>query len=319
MIFRVYKLLKPFFKGSKKWYARWVGFSILALAVADVALTYLFNEWRGKFYDAIQQLNFPEFTTQLLVFSVLAAISIVMYTMTNYLIQRYTLVWRAWQTDIFLKQYQKTEIDNPDQRIQEDVALFTDFVARLTLGLLTAALTLVVFTPILWSLSKEITFGSVYIPGSLWYISLLFSILGSWGCFWIGRKLWSTQYSNQKLEADFRYGLVKLREEVLHKEESSIRTTFTALLKNYVMLYNQFKIFGFARSTYFQAAIILPFFVAAPSYFSGAIQLGALMQIAHAFNVVNESMSYLLDRYLDITKLKSVTNRLIELSDELDK
>jgi putative ATP-binding cassette transporter len=153
----------------------------------------------------------------------------------------------------------------------------------------------------------------------LWYISFLFAVLGSWGCFWVGRKLWGLQYANQKKEADFRYHLVKLRDDPRNKDQAGLTGLFKVLTDNYVVLYKNLKWFGFARSTYFQAAIIVPFIVVAPAYFSGAIGFGVLMQIVHAFGVVNTNMSYLLDNYLDITKLKSVSARLIELTHALEK
>lgn len=321
MIKEAYILVKPFFKGQLRVYARLGGLLILALSLSQVLLTYMFNSWRGRFYDAIQAYDWPVFTRELLYFSLLAAAAIVLYTMTNFIIQRYTLTWRKWKTETFLEQWRlrthrEIFIDNPDQRIQEDIMLFTDLISRLFTGFMAAILTLGVFTPILWSLSEKVVFLGYNVSGGLWWASLIFTVAGGGFCFWLGNRLAPTQYNNQRLEADFRYSLVKFRK---HEYDgiSPPLNKFAILVDNYKLLYHQFKVFGFSSSTYFQIAIILPFLLAAPSFFAHALTLGTLMQIANAFDVVNSSMSYLLDRWLDITKLKSVTSRLYEFSQEV--
>ncbi len=318
MIPKLYRLLKPFFKGSMKKYAIWMGLLVVTLSVAQVGLTFLFNAWRGRFYDAIQAYEVNTFWYEFMVFTVLAMIAVVVYTLGNYALQLYTVKWREWQTHEFLDKWVITpEIDNPDQRVQDDIRLFTDLVARLFTGFMNALLSIIIFTPILWSLSKSITLFGYHIEGSLWYASAGFTLLGSVLCFRLGKKLNPLQYSNQRTEANFRFEMVKLREGKIFAYNPSLRDSFNIVLYNYRHLYQQFKVFGFASSSYFQIAIILPFLIAAPSYFTHAITLGILMQIGNAFDVVNQSMSYLLDRWIDITQLQSVTNRLTELSEKL--
>ncbi len=314
-------LSKDFFTGTEKRYAIGMSSTILALSLSTVGLEFLFNAWRGRFYDALQTLNAPVFWQEVITFSILAACFILVATLSTYLLQCFSLRWRLYTTHQFLTKWSalddRSKIENGDQRIQEDLRIFTRQVPALFSGVVNATAIIIVFTPILYSLSTHVPVAFIGVqPGSLCLIALVFALGGSYFCFKLGRKIPTTEYNNQRVEANFRYKLVQLK-DVKKAQNVSFDSTTYDLKMNYTELFKQFKIFGFASGTYFQAAVIIPYLLIGGGFFTAAITLGVLMQVAQAMGKMNDSMSYLLDRYLDIAELKSVVRRLTEFRESL--
>lgn len=322
MIRQIVNLSKPFFKQSKA-YAIGMGLVIILISLSTVYLSFLFNEWRGRFYDALQAMQVGVFWHEMIVFSVLAAFAIIAYTLQAYFTQRYALVWRIETSRHYLRKWvqrgDRGALENSDQRIQEDLRGYTKQVATLFVGTADALAMILVFTPVLLQLSATTPVFGHIIPGSLWVISFIFAVGGSAACFWIGRKVPGLEYLNQRVEANFRYNLVEIRQtdEIYQDIPASLDKHVEEVYINYKAMFHQFKLFGFASNAYFQIAIIVPFTIMGSGFFTGAITLGVLMQVANAFDRMNSAMTYLLDRYLDIAELQSVVVRLTEFEETL--
>ncbi|MDB5932108.1 MAG: transporter domain protein, partial [Polaromonas sp.] len=237
---RVWRLSAPYFQSEEKWKARGLLAAIVALNLAAVYMLVLINDWNRVFYDALQDKNAPVFWEQLGRFTYLAFAFIIIAVYRFYLTQLLEMRWRAWMTTHYLQRwltdqaFYKLELarftgtesagaaglqstpDNPDQRIQEDINLFTTYSISLSMGLLNAVVTLVSFVGILWSLSGAFAFtlnGSSYsIPGFMVWMAVLYCVVGSVITHYIGRPQIPLNFQQQRYEADFRHHMVRVRE-----------------------------------------------------------------------------------------------------------
>lgn len=330
----------PYFQSEEKWKARGLLAAIIALNLGFVYTLVLFNEWNRFFYDALQDKNYPVFLEQLLRYTVLAFIYIVIAVYRFYLTQQLEMRWRAWMTRHYLQRWLDNQVyyhleltryaalaadqspDNPDQRIQEDLKLFTSSTVGLSMGLLNALVTLFSFVGILWSLSGAFSFSfggtEFVIPGFMLWVAILYCIVGSVITHYVGRPLIPLNYQQQRREADFRHNLVRVREyseaialdrgEKVELKQLDLR--FGHVLANYLQLIDAQKRLTMFTATFGQASTVFPFIVAAPRFFSGAIQLGSMIQIASAFGRVQDALSWFIDNYDGLAAWRATTDRL---------
>ncbi len=329
----LWKLLAPYWWSEQRWLGRGLLAIIVVLNLGLVYLSVLFNEWNRLFYDSLQNKDYESFKAQLLRFTVLAMIYIAIAVYRLYLNQMLEMRWRQWLTKHYLERwmthqvYYRMEVqhggtDNPDQRIAEDLRLFTSGALSLSLGLLSSVVTLASFVGILWSLSGELSFTlfghDFLIPAYMVWVALLYSFFGSILAHWIGKALIRLNFRQQRYEADFRFSLVRVRENAegiaLYSGEASeqdnLDTRFLRILKNWWEIMKCQKRLTWFSASYTQVAIIFPILVAAPRYFSGAIQLGGLMQVASAFGNVQSALSWFLDNYRSFAEWKASVDRL---------
>jgi vitamin B12/bleomycin/antimicrobial peptide transport system ATP-binding/permease protein len=350
---RVVKLAMPYFQSDQKWQARGLLLAIVLLNLATVYMAVQFNDWNGVFYDALQNKDEPVFWKQLTRFTYLAFGSIVIVVYKFYLTQVLEMRWRQWMTTYYLQrwlsnqtfykleltrftqaadtEHQTINADNPDQRISEDVNQFTAQTISLCMGLLNSVVTLVSFVGILWGLSGAFSFalgGSSYtIPGYMLWAAVVYCLVGSVLTHYIGKSQIKLNFFQQKYEADFRHHMVRVREYsesiALDKgegvEKSQLNTRFSTVLSNYLALIKAQKNLIWFTSFFGQAAIIFPFIVAAPRFFSGAIQLGQLMQISSAFGQVQNSLSWFVDSYSGLASWRATTDRLTSFDESMGK
>ncbi|WP_374640034.1 ABC transporter ATP-binding protein/permease [Hydrogenophaga sp.] len=336
---KVGHLALPYFNSQEKWKARGLLAAIVVLNLAAVYMLVLINEWNRVFYDALQNKDAPVFWRELGRFTWLAFGFIVIAVYRFYLTQLLEMRWRAWMTGHYLdrwlanKAFYRMEItrfareddappDNPDQRIAEDMNLFTSYSVSLSMGLLNALVTLVSFVGILWSLSGSFAFDwnghTIAIPGFMVWMAVVYCVLGSVATHYIGRPLITLNYEQQRREADFRHHLVRVREysesialdrgEPVERQQTGLR--FSEVLTNYLRLIRAQKRLTWFTTGFGQAAVVFPFIVAAPRFFSGAIQLGELMQIASAFGRVQDSLSWFVDNYDRLASWRATTDRI---------
>jgi vitamin B12/bleomycin/antimicrobial peptide transport system ATP-binding/permease protein len=331
---KVWALTFPYWKSEERWQARGLLAAIVGLTLGGVYLLVLLNEWNREFYNALEQKDFDEFTQLLLRFSLLAGVFIVGSVYKIYLTQMLEMRWRAWLTKRFVgawlddRVYYRLELrnngtDNPDQRIAEDLKFFTQGTLSLSLGLLSSVVTLVSFTLILWTISGPLSFAigetDITIPGYMVWVAIVYALVGSVLTHFVGRSLIGLNIRQERFEADFRFALVRLRENAegvaLYRgeraERAGLLTRFEAIRANWweLMRYTK-RLTGFTVG-YAQIAIIFPILVAAPRYFSGAITLGGLMQISSAFGQVQESLSWFVSSYGQLANWKASVNRLL--------
>jgi vitamin B12/bleomycin/antimicrobial peptide transport system ATP-binding/permease protein len=336
---KAWRLSTPYFSSDEKWKARVLLAAIVALNLGAVYMLVLINEWNRVFYDALQNKDAAVFWRELGRFTYLAFGFIVIAVYRFYLTQLLEMRWRSWMTRHYLDRwlssqrfyqmelarYAKGENappDNPDQRLAEDMNLFTSYTVGLSMGLLNAVVTLVSFVGILWSLSGSFGFtfqGTAYdIPGFMVWMAVIYCLLGSVATHYIGRPQIALNFQQQRYEADFRHHLVRVREysesialdkgEPVERHQLGLR--FSDVLGNYLKLINAQKRLTWFTAGFGQAAVVFPFIVAAPRFFSGAIQLGELMQIASAFGRVQDSLSWFVDNYSNLAAWRATTDRI---------
>jgi len=297
-----------------------------------------FNYWNRDFYNTFENRDQAEFFRQLGMFALLALIWIITAVYRLYFLQMLQIEWRTWLTDHFLADWMKDQAhyrmqlldsgtDNPDQRIAEDLRLFVDYTSDLALGLLSAVVTLISFVVILWTLSGPVELFGVTIEGYLVWVALVYAIGGTFLTHFIGRKLIGLDFTQQRVEADFRFSLVRLRENsegvALYRGEreelGALRERFAAVIGNWWQIMFKRKQLGWFTSFYYQLAIIFPYIVVSPRFFSGAIPLGAIFQTASAFGQVQGSLSWFINAYTAFAQWKATVDRLIGFSNSIQR
>ena len=326
-----YKLIKPYFTSEHKKTAWTLLIAIVVLCFAYVYLLILLNQWNNTFYTALQEYQTDVIFSALQDFSILAACYIFVAVYTFYLEQMLEIKWRTYLTEQFvskwldkrtyyLLQLTHKDTDNPDQRISEDIRLFTNITLTLGMGFIRALGVFIAFVVILWNLSGKITLPMVNITinGYLVYVALIYATLGTVFAHLIGRKLVGLNYIQQQYEANFRYSMVRLRENseniAFYRGENNEKATFinyfTDVITNFWEILKKRKQLTWYNSIYSQIAIIFPFLVLMPRYLAKEIRLGGLMQIASAFGKVQESLSFFVDAYSRIAEWQAVIDRL---------
>jgi putative ATP-binding cassette transporter len=326
-------LIRPYWSSEDRWAGRGLLLLVIGLNLGIVYINVLLNQWNNAFYNALQDKDYAVFWSQLVRFTWLAALFIVAAVYQIYLNQMLQIRWRRWLTERYLHawladgayyrmQLTAPETDNPDQRIAEDLRLFVGATLTLGIGGMRAVVTLVAFLGILWGLSGSMTIpvGAGWtIPGYMVWAALLYAIVGTWLTNLIGRPLVRLNFDQQRYEADFRFGLVRFRENAegvaLYRGEAdelrSFRDRFGEVVGNWWAIMRQQKRLTWFTAGYGQAAIIFPFVVASPRYFRGEMPLGGLMQVASAFGQVQDSLSFIISAYTDIAQWRSVVQRLV--------
>jgi putative ATP-binding cassette transporter len=339
------RFLKAFWALTKPYWLskeRRVGLILLAtvvgLTLMGVWLEVQFNTWNRDFYNTFETKDQQEFFFQLGTFTLLAVIYIVNGVYRQYFQQMLMIEWRSWMTERFLsawmqnRAYYRLQLldkgtDNPDQRIADDLNIFVDLTLTLTLGLLGAVVTLVSFIGILWGISGAMTFFGVNIPGYMVWVALVYAVVGTWLAHVIGRPLIKIGFDQQRYEANFRFSLVRLRENTegvaLYRGEASELQNFRANFRDVITIWwtkmVKQKQLGWFQSFYGQVAIIFPFLVASPRFFSGSMPLGGIFQIASAFGQVQGALSWFLNAYTMFANWKATVDRLTSFSEALDR
>ena len=334
-------LIARYWKSSEKKSAWAYLLGIIVLTIAAVYMTLLLNDWFNEFYSALQNYDADAVYHGLIKFTGLAFAHIAFAVYAYYLQQKLALRWRRWMTEEYLSRWTSHQMfyrmemfsgglsDNPDQRISEDINLFTARTLSFMSGLLRAITTIFCFIFVLWSLSEPLSFeiggNTVHIYGYLVWTALAYSILGTWITHKVGHRLVGLNFIQQKMEADFRYAMVRLRETAetvafyngAHQEKKILGTRFQKLVVNTVYIIKKQKQLSWLTNSYAQIAIIFPFVVAAPRYLSKSISLGGLMQVANCFGKVQESMSYFVDVYSSLAEWMSCVERLLTFDDHM--
>jgi vitamin B12/bleomycin/antimicrobial peptide transport system ATP-binding/permease protein len=324
-----WRLAVPYWRSAERWRSGALLATVIGMNLGLVWLNVLFAEWNNVFYDALQHKDLPVFTHQLIRFCFLAAAFIVVAVYQTYLQQMLQIRWRRWLTEDTIarwtraKAYYRVQLsipgaDNPDQRIADDIDSFIANTLQLGLGLLSSVVTLISFVAMLWGLSGPLTLWGVSIPGYMVWVALAYALLGSWLINRIGRPLIRLNFQQQRFEANFRFSLMRLRENAegvaLYggeaREVEGLRLRFADILGNWWSIMRRQKGLNGFSSGYDQIAIVFPFVVSAPRYFSGALQLGGMMQISSAFGQVQGALSWFIGAYGALASWKATMDRL---------
>ena len=326
-------LFRGYWNSEEKWKARGLLAFVIGLNFASVYLLVRLNSWYNVFYNALQQYQAESFWPLIGEFTGLAFLYIILAVYAIYLRQMLQIKWRTWMTNRYLDGWMKDQVyyrlqvlrsdtDNPDQRISEDINQFVALTLQLLIGILKQITTLGAFGVVLWNLSGAFTVPigghEFVIYGYMFWFSLLYSVLGTIGVHFVGRKLIGLNFDQQRYEADFRFNMMRVRENSEsiafyrgeQPESVGFAERFAKVIKNYWQLMRRTKILNFYVNGYGQLAIIVPLVMAAPQYFAGAMTLGGLMQTSSAFGRVQDALSYFVSVYDTIAQLAAVIRRL---------
>ena len=337
-----WSLTRPFFVSEHKAWALGAVGLLLVLTIGGTVLQRVLTEWSGTFQTALQQRDAATFWRQMAWFPALAVPIIVAAVYGFYVAQMLQLRWRRWFTQQYLqrwlsaKAFYRLEVernapgvtvpDNPDQRIQEDIQNFTDLTVNLCLGLVGAFFTLTLFTGMLWGLSEgaDVTLpaalggAALDIPGFLVWVAVIYCGLGTWITFLIGRPQRQLNFDKQRLEANFRHHMVRVRDnaeaialdggeavegkQLVGRFDALLQTTQTLIVKQkHLIWFTTF--FGLLAS-------VFSFLILAPRYFRGEIEMGTMVMVSSAFGAVSGSLSWLVDNYPRLAVWRATVQRL---------
>ena len=337
---KVWALVKPYWSSDERWSARGLLASIVAMALFMVFLDVQFNSWNNNFYNALQEKQSEDFWALILWFSFLAAVYIAVAGYNRYLNLWLQLRWRRWLTDHYLRDWLRDRVhyrielkgygtDNVDQRIQEDLKDFASLTLSLGLDLLSSVVTLVTFANILWVLSGPITlpiFGGITIHGYMMWVAFAYALIGSRLTHVVGRALAGLNYQQQRYEANFRFDLVRLRENSESiaalrgeaDEQRNLLRRFQDVWRNFSALMQYSKRLTWFVTGYRQIAIIFPFMVVAPRYFAGDIKFGVIFQTASAFGQVQGALSWFVTAYGELAQWRATLDRLTSFHEAIE-
>ncbi len=330
----IWRLAAPYFYSEDRWPGRMLLAAVIAVELSLVGITVLLTYWQNSFYNALQGRNWDVFVNQLIYFCFLATCATVLHVYKLYLNQWLQIRWRRWMTKQYLSnwlddathyrmQLLGDTADNPDQRISEDIRLFIERTLTIGAGLMSAIVTLASFIVILWTLSNAAPFelfgfNVTAIPGYLVWCALIYALAGTAFTHWIGWPLVPLNFNQQRYEADFRFNLVRVLENSEQiamlsgekTESNRLYTRFGKVVANWHLIMSRQKKLTFFTTGYTQISIVFPIVVVSPAYFSGVIQLGALVQTSSAFNSVQGALSFFITIYKDFAEWRAVIARL---------
>ena len=336
-----WRLVVPYFRSEERWIAIVLLAGAIGLTLASVTVNVAFSEWNRRFYDSLQNKDEAAFWTEMVNFGWIAALAIAFGVARGLVSPYLRLRWRRWLTGHYLdhwldgRGYYRIElerkVDNADQRISEDLRLLGFYTMTLLLGLISAVATLISFLFILWQLSGPMSLAfiglDVVIPGYMVWAALIYAFLGTWLANLVGRRLIPLNFLQQRYEANFRFGLMRVRENAegiaLYRgeprENEVLEEKFTDVFNNaWRVLVTEMQLV-FYQIGYGQLAIIFPYIVTAPRFFAGAITLGVVMQTAQAFGQVQTALSFFIDNYTNVAELRAVMDRLKGLQDAIEE
>jgi len=335
-------LARPYWYSEERWSARLLLGVVVAFNLTLVYINVELNQWQNAFYNTLQDRDQAEFARQFGKFCWLAAAYILVAVYAFYLRQLLQIRWRRWLTEHYLNEwlderlYYRLQLtdhgtDNPDQRISEDLRLFSELTLTYTLDLMSTVVTLVSFIGILWGLSGPLTLAlggaSIDVPGYMVWVALIYAVVGTWLTHKIGKPLVGLHFEQQRYEADLRYSLVRFRENAegiaLYHGEGDEKRNFVGRFRDVMtnwwdIMERRKRLSGFTYG-YAQVAVIFPYIVVAPRFFSGAIQLGGLMQTASAFREVQVALSWFVDAYSRLAEWKATVDRLIGFHNAIER
>lgn len=336
---QVWRLSIPYFNSEEKWFARGTSAALVVLVLSLVYVNVELNLWNLRFFNALQNHDLNAWLDQLGIYLIIVLALVVIGALRTYINMWLHIRWRRWMTERYLSDWLRSSnhyrmqlrstTDNPDQRISQDIDLFITNAMEISVGgvfgsgLLGAVTTLCSFVVILWGLSAHTPlpiFGHDYsFPGYLIVAGFMSAIGGTILSHIFGRQLIRLNFDQQRFEADFRFGLVRVRENSEqiallkgeNRSQTSLMDQFRYVIRNYNDIMVRSTKLGLVQATWGQFTFLLPSLLIAPSLLAGLSQLGNLMQTSQAFGQVEASFGFFNTQYRTLAMWKSIIDRLV--------
>lgn len=340
---RFWRLVRPFWTRSPRRFGAMVLLAvIIAMSLSTVWFSVQLNEWNGKFFNAIQQLDGDTIYSLLGDFIVIVGAFIVVLVYAEWLTKKLVIEWREWMTEDCLERWLSADArhyrlqlaglqpDNPDQRIAEDIRLLIEESLSLLISFLRSVLTIASFSSILWTLSGSLSLSvigiSAELPGYMLWACVGYTLLATGITHWIGKPLVRLNFEQQRREADFRAGMIGIlrnAEAIAGErgescERARLGDLFKGVVRNWRALMNKDRNLAFFTVGFGQVTQLVPIFFALPKFLSGAIQLGGLMQVRIAFQQVASALGWVIYAYRDLARWSATVDRLSGFEDALE-
>ncbi|WP_276892957.1 ABC transporter ATP-binding protein/permease [Dialister micraerophilus] len=327
----------PFWKTKERYKVGVYLLIALACDLINVYTTARLSDWSRDFFNSLQSRNLEEFMTQLGILCILASVSLILFANQKFFCSKAILIWRRWLSAHYVNRwlsskcyYRETglgNLDNPDQRIAQDLQLFPALTINMIFDFIDSIGSLGVFSVILWKLSNQYIILGYHVPGSLLWIAIAFVIVGTYFTHLIGKPLINLEKQSQKIEADYRYGLMRIRDNAKAigayggelYEEKSLSEKFKHVYTVWINMYIKRRHMNYFHSGYTQLSAYVPYIVAAPQYFAGAFQMGEIMQTVQAFGGVRVALSWFIFNYSSLAEWKATVDRLIQFENAIRK
>ncbi|MFA5122123.1 ABC transporter ATP-binding protein/permease [Zavarzinia sp.] len=343
---QLWALTLPYFKSRSGLWALGFFIFLVALSFVLVDVNVRINQWNNRFYTALQKRDEASFWHESLVFVELGFVYVTIAVLRYVLTQIFQIRWRTWLTNHLLGRWTASsayyrmqmthrETDNPDQRIAEDLRQFVESTLNLSLAFISNGATLVSFSFILWELSEplsQITLGgtTIAIPGVLFWAALVYSALVTFILHKIGRPLARLNFDRERREANFRFDLVRTRENAEaialygggEAERGRLVGRFEEVRRSLLAIVNRQKFLVGVQAALDQGVLLLPYVAMAPVYFTGAVEFGAMTQTAGAFGRVQDGFSWFANFYTSLAEWAAVVQRLtgfVEVLEEAER
>jgi putative ATP-binding cassette transporter len=334
----VWRLAQPYGASEEKWYARGMLALLLAIKLAAIYICVQQNEWYNSFHSSLQTNDIQAFFKQVGIFGLIAGSYTISLVSSHWAAESLKLRWRDWLVRQYTadwlssRAYYRIQLEgrssaNPDQQIVEDLGLFAGQTLNLLVGFLDMSVSLIAFTSILWGLGGTITVAGVSVAGYMVFAVFGYALLASWITHRIGNPLAGLHSANQRLESEFRYGLVRLRENAETvafyggetQERRVLNERWHGVVENFWAMMRRERAMACFTHSYTQFSIIVPFLLAAPRYFAGQISFGQVMQVTAAFATVQGCLNYFINSYREIAHWRATTERLKTFRADLDQ
>lgn len=332
---RTFSVLSLYWKSEDKLFAWCTLIALVVLSLLAVVTALAINEWYKHFYNAIQDLDAHRFYRLVAIFLGIISFSVLRSVLITYLVDVFALKWRRWLTNHYLSAWVvksacpdqvERRVDNPDQRISEDINKFTFETIDLACGLIYTLASVISFSAVLISISGDALFWGVTVPAYMFWAAILYALVGTYISQKIGFKLVSLSNNQQRSEADLRYFLVRFRDDTRTHLTSNGRDTEKARisekldisLANMRRTINVKMRLSLFTESYSQLSLVFSSLLAVPRFFSGRIMFGDVMQINSAFGNLCENLSWVINAYPRLADWKATTDRLISFDDALN-
>lgn len=334
--YKQWKILAlPFWKTKERYKVGFLLFIALICDLINVYTTARLSDWSRDFFNSLQSRDLNEFLYQLGILCLLASVSLILYANQKFFCSKSILIWRRWlsahyssrwlESKCYYRENGTGKLDNPDQRIAQDLYLFPSITINMIFDFIDSVGSLGVFSVILWKLSDQYIILGHHIPGSLLWIAIAFVIVGTYLTHLIGKPLVNLEKQSQKIEADYRYGLMRIRENAKEigayggelYEEKTLTEKFSHVYNLWIKMYLKRRQMNYFHSGYTQLSAYIPYLVAAPQYFAGAFQMGEIMQTVQAFGGVRVALSWFLFNYSSLAEWKATVDRLIQFENAI--